>query len=376
MRVLSRRFRCASGLTVCIVLLLASLPGALAGPVPARGSGPTAPRSPAVVAGPQQYNANLNFTVVVPAAVLPMGVEFGSTYEIVVPTFPSSGPPQSVVVPSAIVRFPSTVGYSQLILPAVNVTIQNNGTVVVPVGPLIREAAGRSIAVNQTASLSTQGLAVTATWSPGMYPTDVRWQWLEVNPDGGRTNGSWSAWQQVDPAQVLTVVGALPKIITEGVPYAICLSGPIGGRSFAVHLSVGANGTQLALGVADVPVGAVAPFCFNNTLAVPVAPQAAYIHLWEEGTTPYLHFVSKVNVEDPSAPAPSGSLPASPSMDGMPLLPLVAVVVILAAVLAVFLWVRRPPSAPGESFPSGLPLPPPPSPSAPPSSDDWPYAVR
>ena|SRR5579862_9252959 len=361
MSVVHRRRLWAEGVSVGLVVLLASLPGVIAGATPSFGAEPrpTSLAAPSVAA--LVYHANLSFTVSVPAVVLPMGVEFGSTYEVVVPTFPSSSQPEYVLVPGALLRFPTSVGYSQLNLPAVNVTIRDNGTVTVPIGPLIREAAGRTIPINQTATLSTQGVAVSATWPAGKYPTDVRWQWLEVNPNGGRTNGSWSAWQEVDPAQVVSVLGTVPKIISVGNTYPICLEGPIAGRSFAVHLSVGLNGTQIKLGVAEVPLLSPSPFCFNNTLSVPVSPQAAYLHVWEDGSTPYLHFVFKVQVENPGGETPSGPSRDLPAFFGVPSAYLIVAGVLLIVALAMVLWVRRrPPTRVAPVAIGALPPAPPP----------------
>jgi hypothetical protein len=351
------------GIGLLFLALLIAVPNGLAGaPAPSTLATP-AHAAPAQGGPPLTYHANLYLASPVPAGPMSFGEELAATYGVMVPAFPSWSPPEYVVVPSALLTFPPSAGGSQVYLPAENVTIRTNASVTVAVGPAVRESA-RTVPPNASASLSTQGVAVSASWPTGTYSVEVRWQWTLISPNGGRTSGNWSAWESVAPAQIAGIVGSAPKVLVPGSPFDFCLNGTLQGRSFSLHLSMGANGSQLDLGNATIPDRSTPVFCWNSTISSSLSPQPAYLHVWEIDNTSFLLYVLKVQVQPGATSKTSGYGWMPSSWSGPLMLPIFLGLLVLVAVFAVVLVrrrnARRPPASPPTVWAEPNVAPPPP----------------
>ena len=333
---------------VTVALLLWGIaflpPAAASAPYPASRTAPhPAERTPGDTI--LNYDANLYLSTPAPGGSLPFGAQIGTQYELAVPNHPVTGSSDYIVIPTGVLVLPVSTGVAQLVLPTVNVSVHSSDSQYVAVGQLVRVPTQENLSGPQTAIVSSQGLAVTASWTIGAYSVLVRWHWTIVTPDGTRTNGSWSPWAIVKPAAIVALVGSVPKTMTRGAPFSLCLGGALANRVFSLHLSIGHNGSQVDLGATTVPMHTPLPYCWTTTLTTTVASQSAFLHVWDTtSNTSYLLFVLRVQVQDPSAVLSSG--PARSPLDGsaltaLPVAAVIAVAVALVAVAAVLLIRKR-----------------------------------
>jgi hypothetical protein len=315
------------------------------------------------------YHANVYLPAPAPSGSWPVGEEIGIVYAVTVADFPSWSPPGFVVIPNALFQIQALAGPTQFYLPAVNFTIHNAGTIEAPAGPLIRDTVAQRIPINQTALLSTQGLAVTASWPLGLYNVGIRWHWNLVAPNGGQTNGTWSPWGNVSPGRILNIIGTVPKSWNDFTPLQLCIGGSIGGRTFSVHLATGANGSQVDLGAATVPLQTPIPYCWTTMLNVTLVPQTAFIHLWEYGNVSFLLYVIKIQILNGTAASPSGSSTAPPGPYPMAAIPSVEAGIAVLVIVAICVILlrrsrgksREPPRDLSAAGSASAPPPPPPS---------------
>ena len=272
------------GLLVVTVLLLSGLVGSAFSTAPAA---PSARASPLAVAatsfptGPLSYHAALFVNATGPTGSVFPGEQVSAQFRVQAPAYTSAGGAGQIRIPNSVLIFPSTTGSLHVYLSAVNFTISSNGSVQSAAGPSARWALAEAFNTSSTAVMSTQGLAVTASWPYGQFPVQFSWRWVMTAVDGTPTSGSWSAWSQVTPPQIANLATSPSKSWNLGEPYSLCMNGPIGGRVFEVHVSIADPVEEYTGASVTVPSSFGSAYCWNNTVPANTTPQQAFIHIWE-----------------------------------------------------------------------------------------------
>jgi len=292
-----------------LLVVFAGLGPTHAGPFVPKGSDLSAPGPTAAWVQPfvsLTSHSNLYVNASAPSAALPPGEEFAAAYAVQVPGYTPALGPATVRIPNAVVQIPTTTGAMHLYLTQVNLSVTSTAVVTGAAGPLTRFGSPLAFNASAIAFLSTQGIAVTASWPYAGPAVQFRWHWTMTAPDGNTSSGPWSAWTSVVPGQLADIAIPISHVWTIGQAYEMCFSGPVGGRTFSIHLATSTPVQQLDGGAATVPVGGPTPYCWNSTLPTQVAPQSAFIHLWEYGNVTFLIYVIQVNLVTESSGGGAG----------------------------------------------------------------------
>lgn len=273
-----------------------SLPAGSARPVPSSTTSP-----------PLVYHAALYVNNTPPTGSTPSGEIIGALYRVTAPTYPANAAPATVRIPSTLVSIPTNTGGVHLYFSALNLTLNGNSTAVGTAGPANRFGSPLLFNTTPAAVLTTQGIAVAASWPTGTYSLQFRWQWVLEAPDGSTDYGPWSSATSVTPAQIadLTFPGGLGWTI--GASNSICVGGEVAGRTFSAHLSTNNPSAVVVTGTVTVPAGQTGPFCWANVVPAGIAPQDGFLHLWEYGNLTYeltVVLVPLVGTSGPGGAAP------------------------------------------------------------------------
>lgn len=293
-----------------------------------------------------------------PSAPMAPGEEFAAIFEVMVPAYTSGIAGDQVVIPPAYVQIPTTTGALHLYLNAVNFTVAGSAAESAPAGPPTRFGTALAFNASTVAALSSQQVAVTATWPYGGPSVEFRWTWTATAQDGSTAQGNYSAWTSVTPGQLASPTQAVAHTWVIGSPYELCLGGPIGGRTFSLHLATSSPVEQIDGGAVSVPVGPHAQFCWNSTFAVSVTPQQAFVHLWEYGNVTFLLLTVLIQITNDPAP-PAGGGGSSPPLSSLATAALFGVGIVVVVVVVEILLVagrarrRRAPTAGTTGAPPG-----------------------
>lgn len=374
----------AGAIAAIVVVLLGSWVGAAGTPAPAdAGAQALSSSSPPLV-----YHASLYENDSSPTGSTPSGETIGAVYAVSAPSYPSGAGPATVRIPSAVVQIATTSGPIHLYFGSLNLTLNGNGSASGAAGPSSRFSSPLQFNSSPAAFLSTQGLSVMASWPYGSYSVQVRWQWVLVAPDGSIQSGPWSGWSTVTPAQIADLSTASGSSWTVGAPQQVCLSGPVAGRTFSVHLSIANPSQVFVTGTVTVPAAQSGAYCWTNTVPAGTAPQQAFLHLWEYANLTFMLVVVEVQLVNPGGGGGGGSASGGTGWVPLATIGIVALVVVVALEVVYVLSPRTirkllpaslrrgkgasasdglPPPEVGSDLPSpptlgGLPPPPPPPP--------------
>jgi hypothetical protein len=266
------------------VLLVAALAGTAfytSSASPAARLSPLAVVSTVNTTGPLSYHSALYVNATAPTGSVFPGEQVTAQFRVQVPTYASAAGSGQIRIPNSLIQFPTTAGALRVYLSAVNFTIVNNGSQEILAGPSVRWTLGVTFNVTGPALMSTQGLAVMASWPYGEYPVQFSWRWVMTAVDGTPSSGFWSPWAQVTPPQIANLAGTPAKNWQLGLPYQLCLNGPVAGRTFQVHVSIANPVAQYTGASFVVPASFGAAYCWNNNVPANTTPQQAFIHIWE-----------------------------------------------------------------------------------------------
>lgn len=302
-------------------------------------------------------HANLLVNDTAPSGAFPAGETLTVVYSIQVLGAPAGAIGTKVDIPSAVVQLPATPSVVRLYPHSVEATIGPNGSVWATPGS--GTTISSSIAFNATGNsfLSTYGVAVTASWPYGQYTIQFQWRWVLVAADGASTTGPWSSPVSVLPALLAKFAVPPPSSWVKGAPYALCLTGPIAGRTFSVHVYISDPLQQFDDGPVSVPSSAAVPFCWNSTLPNDVHTQLASIHLWEYSNVTYLLSVLPVQIVNATQTPVHGGVAAA-TVGWLPFALGGGVVAVAVTVVGLVLLLnqqrsrRRPPRSPDGVAPS------------------------
>ncbi len=354
-----------------VTVLLLGLPGlALVAP-PIAEAAP--PRSVATsTAPPLTYHAFLSSNTSVPNVTAPAGSEFAVDFSVSATDLPAHAG-AAIGVPPTLVLLPTSTGTLHLYLDAISVDVNGTAATIVPDGPALREGAETQFESNASASLTSDGLAVMASWPQGESGVVLQWRWVITAPDGTTQFGGWAAPQSLAPANLVELTGSPDHTLTIGTTYTLCLSGPTVGQTYAIRLGTSTPVAAYSLGQETIGSGAGGAICLNATFSGPATtPQPAVVHLWELGNVTFLVLAVDVELSDPSGGGPTAGTASVPLTEVLVAIGLAFVAVVIAVAVLYRRRARRPKtpgpspsangtSAPPEPFaPSPEPAPPPP----------------
>jgi hypothetical protein len=331
----------STAFVLCVALIAALVWMAPTGPTVAAAPMHSAPAAPhaitaAAPASSLTYHANLYVNASAPTGSAPTGEEVGAIFEVSVPGY--TGSTATVRIPNAAIGFPSSSGTRTIYSGFVNITVTPAQTTSDGSSGVTRWTGETTFTPGGLVPLSTQGLAVMASWPHGQYALSFRWHWVLTAPDGSSSNGPWSGWTSVSPAQLADLTNAPPTSWPVNTPLQLCLGGPVDGRTFSVHVSTTNPSQQYDDGAVTIPSSAPTPYCWNSTLPSGVTPGAAFVHLWEYSSTTFMLFLIPIQLVNSS---PSGPPALATAVDTVSTVTLVLLGVgFLAAVLAIVLFVR------------------------------------
>lgn len=351
-----------------VATLLLGLPGVATLLVPG-GAGGGAPPGAVPSTAPLLYHASISSNETPPSGTVGVGSEVAIDYSVAVAGADPAARFQ-IYLPPMLMVLPTTAGGIHLHLASAVESTSGRNATVVPNGPAARQTAASTFASNGSASLSSLGLALMASWDAGAYTVEFGWRWAITAPDGATTFGPWSATETVAPAAMTALVGSPTHALSLGAPYALCFTGALSGRTFSVRLGTTDPVASYDLGETAVATGNNGSACLSATFTGPiVTPQAAVIHVWDTSNTTYLLYAIDVQVLDPPG---SGGTDASPGAGSAGIEWGAGIGVVVLLVLIVLLFRRRgaPPApievAPASMDPTTFPDPPPPVPELPP----------
>jgi hypothetical protein len=305
------------------------------------------PPSGAVAAGAPSPNPTSNGDLTAngtgPGSAQDSAFKISVAYRIELVNVSNPAGPYSVQIPGLVALLPTATSELHLYLGPTNFTAATRTAVSPYYSTGLRVPPGTSFSTVIPAELSSQGVALTASWAYGQGTIAVQWQWIATFGDGSQQSGPVSPWQYVVPTELVTIASSPPTTLPPGASYPICLTGPVAGRTFAVHFSslspvVTYDGPQVT-----VPASYGAEYCWNSSLPAPTAPETLAVHLWEYGQLTFLIYESSVAVENGSPPASHSTAP--PTAVAPWFAPTLVVGIAICIGLAV--WIvgsRRPPA--------------------------------
>lgn len=245
-----------------------------------------------------------NFTLGAPA---PTGTYSANTkmtvsYQVQVPSFESGAAAGLVHVPETEATFNTAGGEIHVFLPAENFTITGSGpTGLTPNSTTLLASSGTF--TTGVPTFTTEGFALTASWPYGGPEVQVQWSWTL----SGATTGAsgWTPWASVDPTEVAWISGTPNEFVTLGSLYNFCLSGPVAGRTFALHITTNDPSEIFNGAEATAPASTTKPFCWTTVMPTGVPPQQAIIHVWEFGSLTFLLFQVPIDLLAVSPPPAS-----------------------------------------------------------------------
>ena len=191
----------------------------------------------------------------------------------------STIPPGSLIhVPGTVAQFNTVTGAMHVYLSEANVSVNGTGLVTSSVNVSDRFTSPETFPAHTNATLSSQGFAVTTSWPEGSAKLGAQWRWSLATTDGATTGGGWAPWERIGAAQLAWVVSSSPTSLPVGAPFPICLSGPVGNRTFTIHVTTSVPFETFEGPLASVPQGS-GTYCWNTTMPTGVGSQSVTVHL-------------------------------------------------------------------------------------------------
>jgi hypothetical protein len=268
-------------ITLAVLAGSAALPWATPAPPPwsLHVASPTALGPP----GNLTPSQNVSSTVPGPDGTLLPGDRIGFRYEISIRGYNPSWGTVTVWMPPTQANFitirtviPVPLGARNLSIANGSFTASNATSVLDPLTNITELRSGAGV------TFGTEEAAPMAIFPFGSIRVLVRWQWIVLRGDGALTNSSWSPEDgaAVVPAEFVQLVSLGPRQVAPGGNETACLSGPIGGRVFALHLLTLNPPDDFAQAGSTIPFEYGSEFCLNVTVPSYVLPETASVRVW------------------------------------------------------------------------------------------------
>jgi hypothetical protein len=264
-----------------------------------------------------------------------------------------------VRIPEVVAMLPTTRGVLDLFFASLNVTVNGTQPRQALAETTQRFTSALTFVDSTPGVVSSQGLAVEASWPNGQHSVTFQWNWVLVQSNGSTTLGTPSAPETVVPAQIVDFLTMGGKSWVDGTNYRVCLAGPVEDRNFSVHVALVTPASLVDTGTVGINTSTASPFCWNLTMAAAAAPQNLTFHLWETTNISFMLDVVQVQLVAASVQPSGHTTPGTTGQGGT--LPMwewfaLAAAVVLAVLAAVALMARRqrapPAAAPTSSGPT------------------------
>ncbi|MCI4345931.1 MAG: hypothetical protein L3K07_04180 [Thermoplasmata archaeon] len=283
-----------------VALTLLALPSLLLVPAVAAGAPGAAPTASAQPAPADfQTSANGNFSVwIPPPTVTPVAgaVVMGQFVVSLTSPLPASGT-LSVWVPQAEATFFFSNGSVHLFRPAFELNFSSGSPTSSPLenlSTLVR--VGLPFNQSSSAILSSQLAAVMSDQPYGAVHLAVTWHWILISPDGSTFSGAWGRPYSVLPALFVQMTNAGPTVLHPGDSFGMCLTGPLGGRTFSLHLEIANPLNDFVRVNRTVAPNTTGPLCWSARVATWVSPQVLIAHVWAYDRVTLLLYIVKVTI--------------------------------------------------------------------------------
>ena len=296
-------------------------------------------------------NGNFSIEGPGPETNLPAGSILTVQYELRDPNYTSTQKGLYVRVPAPTAQFNVSYGQLRLQMPGITVAFNStnwtNPANTTTSEQLLNETVfpntGR--VANDRAALSSGDLALTSPETFGALTIDLRWRWAASPSFGANFTGSWepsASGVAIEPDQFVQLLSPASQTVSPGQGVAVCLGGPVAGRTFSLHAVMPSPRLDFATRNGTVAPNGVSPYCQTLVLPTWLEPQNINVYVWDLSTsnstpgviTSFLLYVIKVNVV--------GASPSTPSLYGIPLgtwyLGLGAATAVLLLAIAYALW--------------------------------------
>ncbi len=266
--------------------------------------------------------------------------------------------------PMAVILTEEVSGQLRINVNSFNITLTGAGWVEPPTGAFPQYTVATLISLDDTSNalFTTQLVSVTSTLAWPSIQLAFEWSYNLTEPTGGGT--IWSGWsenQTLVPDQIATLVRTSPTTLSPGGRFMACLTGPIEGRTFSLHAETVSPVDDFVRVNITVPLDALLPYCWNETIPTWVPPQGLIAHIWSyerfNTSSPQTFLLYVIPL---SLVAPSTSTPLRLLGVGVPVwlyfttIGIVTAGVVLVAYLIVTRWPkRRPPTVQPWGGPAG-----------------------
>ncbi|HEV2316117.1 MAG TPA: hypothetical protein VGV89_00885 [Thermoplasmata archaeon] len=313
---------------------------------------------PAASTPPQPFHGNLAVADGSPPGTAQLGSSLSVSYRISLNRSSSAIGAGIVRVPGSVATFPVASGEVRVPVPSEVYNVSPLGTFLGTANVSLVLQSTESFNGSSNATFTSDGLAVMTSWPRGSVALGFQWRWSLHAVGRPPADGPWSGPATLLPDRVAWLEGDPPGRVILGGSYPVCLSGPIAGRSFAIHVAF-ANSSPPFVGVtAAAPATSASPFCWNTTLPSTVSQANGLVHLWELGSVAYLLYQYPVQFVNGSG----GDLPPANASAGLGwtawLLPAIAAGAVVLIAVDLSIWLRsrrRTASDPLEHNPGRLP---------------------
>ncbi|MCI4363680.1 MAG: hypothetical protein L3K13_05175 [Thermoplasmata archaeon] len=287
-------------LLTIVALSVLALPSFLPAAAVVAGPQVAAPRSSTQL-GPADFqtSANGNFSVwIPPPTVTPVAgaVVMGQFVVSLTSPLPASGT-LSVWVPQAEATFFFSNGSVHLFRSAFELNFSSGTPTSSPLenmSTIVR--IGLPFNQSSSAILSSQLAAVMSDQPYGAVHLAVSWHWILISPDGSASSGAWGRPYAVLPALFVQMTNAGPTVLHPGDSFGMCLTGPLGGRTFSLHLEVANPLNDFIRVNRTVALNSTGPLCMTARVATWVSPQVLIAHVWAYDRVTLLLYIVKVTV--------------------------------------------------------------------------------
>ncbi|MCI4341911.1 MAG: hypothetical protein L3K11_06040 [Thermoplasmata archaeon] len=295
---------------VLFAVVLLALP-VLAG-LPPSANRPVAPGSPAAAGHPLpagfSTSPNGNFTLFTggPTGAFYPGTLFRAEYSLTLLAAPPGAPPLQVWVPPPLLSFSTSLGAVHLFGPWANFTFGAPGSPSANQSAVFNVSAftltsGSFVAGNKTI-FTSQLVSVMANLPYGAANLSLSWRWKIVQPDGGTSSSAWSPPAVIHPGYYVSVVSAGPSALGPLGSYAVCITGPLGGRTFSLHLEIAKPLDDFSKTNITAPASATS-LCWSTSVppGIPAGPLLAHVWAYDQVTT--LLYVFKLTLLNSTPPS-------------------------------------------------------------------------
>jgi len=289
-----------------LVLTLAPAPAGRTTPAPGR---PAATISLARSADNTSINDNLVLNATPPAGTYAPGTVLKVVFRVTVNS--STGPGGlTVYVPQLDASFPAVPAPVNVFLAPRNLTIGVGATAAATPGTVTLR---NPTTFNGThpATLDSQLVALMASEPFGNDSVSVQWNWTLSTPNGATSTGVWGPSNPplIHPAEVAFLQSVSPRSVVPPAPVTACLTGPVQGRTFALHAETLKPFDDFVGNSTRDPVGGPSTWCLTVVIPVNITPQTILMHVWDYESVTLLLYLAKVTVGNNSSTSAGPGLP-------------------------------------------------------------------